>query len=1294
MRISLMPRVCSGLLCGSLLLFTGCSNPSSENLASLSVTATPTTLSVGGASILHAVAHLSDGTTQDVSSGTTWTVSNPTLGTVASGALNAKAAGTLTVQAAYIEVAPAGNSPASATTTPQTLNGSATITIMPAGSTNVPTITWPTPAPIAQGTALSNTQLDATANVGGTFSYTPAAGTVLPKGNQTLTAVFTPSDTKSYSSATASVQLSVGLAVPVITWATPAPITTGTALSATQLNATSSVPGTFVYSPAAGAVLAAGTQALNAAFTPTDTTNYASATAKVSLLVNASGGSGTGGGPVGGPVGPTPTSCGGPTVNINSGMSNSAIQSALYSAPSCSLVVFAAGTYNITNQLTIPCNNLQITGPVASIPTAILAASFTNNAVFAFNGNCANLGSVTYLHFENTGAAFIRSGNNSNLTFEYNLVTNLPSGPADSNSEAAMYFDGNLNTTLNNIVIKYNTFGDSNSCTAVFGTIVDDGGYCAGIYQQAGIVSNWTIDNNIFEHLEEGVHFHQICNGCATGTNVSVLTNIEFAHNYIHNWHRIGLEVQSQVVGTGINGSHNVYDTPLNPSWGTMAVSMACCTGGRTAGTSAAPAKPNITNDNVIITTVNQQVGGFHAPVIGIEMWGGTQSSASYNYIGGGYANQINWGYNSSPMYIENNFLCAPGVAAGYITDEEGSAAPTLASNTINATCSTVATTAPTITQSGSGVTITDAGVSGANQAISIYYTTDGSSPTVSSTLYTGPFTPAAGAVIKAIGMWGVAPQPTSFPSGLGYVPSNVVTATFGSGSVIKAPGAQIKSARTASVSAASVAAPATTAATAGVSAVTGTGATAPTTTAAAAPSLQALTITPSAPALTIGGTTQLKAVAAFDDGSTRDVTSEIAWQSSDPRTIAGSSSGAFSGLATGKALLIGSWQGRQTAVLATSSVGDVEWSAPIVINQGGTYSGNWQSTDGKTAAVTITTKDPVILQDAHLRSTSSLIKVNVAGADVTVRNSIGIAVSAAVKGQANGVFLDANAPARLDVENNYMENVRDGVLVSGYSGNHNDKETLVIRGNRARNLNGMLSDGAGGYLPGEGNNRTTSRFIELDNVQSVAGVEVGWNEVVDNPTHSLVSDVISVYRSSGTANGPLEVHDTYIQGAYAYKPAQDAYQGGGIKTDGAADDTAENASAFTYVHDNQVVGTSSYGIAFRAGHDNVAANNRVISNGLLGDGTKIAAQRVGLRAAATSSSVYNNTMHDNLVGWACWTAACGQQGYRRDQYLPASPGDYATNSKAPITLDMEEAEYQLWLSKTASAGIHVGPSF
>jgi len=150
----------------------------------------------------------------------------------------------------------------------------------------VPVITWPTPPPITYGTALSATQLNASANVSGTFTYSPAAGTVLSPGAQTLTATFTPTDTADYATTTATVSLTVNKATPVISWATPTPIAYGAALGAAQLNASANVPGTFAYSPAAGTVLSAGTQALLATFTPTDTTNYSSTSGTVALIVN------------------------------------------------------------------------------------------------------------------------------------------------------------------------------------------------------------------------------------------------------------------------------------------------------------------------------------------------------------------------------------------------------------------------------------------------------------------------------------------------------------------------------------------------------------------------------------------------------------------------------------------------------------------------------------------------------------------------------------------------------------------------------------------------------------------------------------------------------------------------------------------------------------------------------------------------------------------------------------------------------------------------------------------------
>ena len=150
-----------------------------------------------------------------------------------------------------------------------------------------PSITWATPAAITYGTALSATQLDATATVPGTFDYTPSSGTVLSTGTQTLSVTFTPSDTTDYSSVTQTVQLTVKQATaPSITWAAPAAITYGTALGATQLDASATIPGAFVYSPAAGTVLAAGLQTLSVTFTPTDTTDYPTATQTVQITVN------------------------------------------------------------------------------------------------------------------------------------------------------------------------------------------------------------------------------------------------------------------------------------------------------------------------------------------------------------------------------------------------------------------------------------------------------------------------------------------------------------------------------------------------------------------------------------------------------------------------------------------------------------------------------------------------------------------------------------------------------------------------------------------------------------------------------------------------------------------------------------------------------------------------------------------------------------------------------------------------------------------------------------------------
>jgi hypothetical protein len=78
------------------------------------------------------------------------------------------------------------------------------------------TVAWATPSSIYYGTPLGPNQLNATATVTGsttpvpgTFTYSPAAGTVLPVGTNTLNVTFTPTDPTAYTGSTGSTTILV-----------------------------------------------------------------------------------------------------------------------------------------------------------------------------------------------------------------------------------------------------------------------------------------------------------------------------------------------------------------------------------------------------------------------------------------------------------------------------------------------------------------------------------------------------------------------------------------------------------------------------------------------------------------------------------------------------------------------------------------------------------------------------------------------------------------------------------------------------------------------------------------------------------------------------------------------------------------------------------------------------------------------------------------------------------------------------------------------------------------------------
>ena len=172
----------------------------------------------------------------------------------------------------------------------------------PAPPPTPPTINWPNPADIVYGTALDRTQLDATASVTvdgstvivpGAFTYSPPAGTFLNAGNnQTLSVSFTPTDSTDYSGATETVNLNVDQATPEL-GVNPVNLTYGTPLANGQLSGSATwtvggnvvaVPGSWSYTSSAGTVLDAGNdQSELVTFTPTDSVDYTSTTATVTV---------------------------------------------------------------------------------------------------------------------------------------------------------------------------------------------------------------------------------------------------------------------------------------------------------------------------------------------------------------------------------------------------------------------------------------------------------------------------------------------------------------------------------------------------------------------------------------------------------------------------------------------------------------------------------------------------------------------------------------------------------------------------------------------------------------------------------------------------------------------------------------------------------------------------------------------------------------------------------------------------------------------------------------------------
>ena len=183
-----------------------------------------------------------------------------------------------------------GISSQSVTFTPNdTINySSTTINISVTVNKATPSITNnPTANAITYGQKLSETTLNTgSASVLGTFAFSNP-NTVPSAGSASQSVTFSPTDSTNYNTATTNITVTVNKAAPAISSnPTASAITYGQKLSSSTINGgIASVPGTFAFTnPDTSPNTGSTNQSIT--FTPTDTSNYSTTSANISVTVN------------------------------------------------------------------------------------------------------------------------------------------------------------------------------------------------------------------------------------------------------------------------------------------------------------------------------------------------------------------------------------------------------------------------------------------------------------------------------------------------------------------------------------------------------------------------------------------------------------------------------------------------------------------------------------------------------------------------------------------------------------------------------------------------------------------------------------------------------------------------------------------------------------------------------------------------------------------------------------------------------------------------------------------------